>query len=120
MIEWWVLYRPAALDDSLDGCPKGSFPRVSTDRAPHLLPTIARLLANYTTGEKPCALCWKRKQSVCPGMKLHVAIERDTVELETGALLSTAVVRLPGGLGWEVAMLAIKWMIADRKVTPLR
>ncbi|MYW96020.1 hypothetical protein G3I59_36805 [Amycolatopsis rubida] len=119
MIEWWVLYRFAALGNFLDGYPEGTLPRVPADDAPSLWePTIVRLMANFATDDEPCALCWERKQETCPGMKLHVAIERDRAELEAGALVSTAVVALPAGLGWDVAMLAVKRMIADRKVIP--
>ncbi len=117
MIQWWVLYRFTALSNYLDGYPETTLPRGSSADAVTLWePSIVRLLADMTTGSEPCVFCFERQQVICPGMRMHVAIERDRAELEAGALLSTAVVELPEGLGWQLAMHAIKRLILTRKV----
>ncbi|WET76879.1 hypothetical protein P3102_22510 [Amycolatopsis sp. QT-25] len=117
VIEWWVLYRYTELNNHLDGYPQGTVPRTE-DPEPVTIwePSIVRLLADMTTGSEPCVFCFERKQATCPGMALHVAMERDRAELEAGAELHTAKVKLPDGLDWRLAMLAIKRLILDRKV----
>lgn len=116
MIQWWVLYRYAALGNFLDGYPEGAIPRVPIHGAASLWePSIARLMADLTTSGGPCGYCIERQQARCPGMKLHVAVERERAELEAGALVSTAVVELPEGLGWRPALRTVKRLILERK-----
>lgn len=117
MIQWWVLYRYTELNNHLDGYPEGTIPRSEeADPAAIWEPSIVRLLADMTTGSEPCVFCFERRQATCPGMVLHVAMERDRAELEAGAVLHTAKVELPDGLDWRLAMRAIKRLILDRKV----
>lgn len=112
MIQWWVLYRYTALANHLDGHPWGE----AAASATLWEPSIVRLLADLTTGSEPCVYCFERRLATCPGMKLHVAMERDRADLEAGDQLHTAMVELPDGLDWRLAMKAIKCLILSRGV----
>ncbi|MFC4080922.1 hypothetical protein [Amycolatopsis samaneae] len=86
---------------------------------PQWEPVIVRLLADITNGE-PCAYCFERRLPKCPGITLHVAMERDRAECDTAELLNTAMFELPAEMGWFEAMseirhrLASDWAISDQ------
>ena len=116
-ITWWVLYRYTALANHLDGYPEGTHARGAvTESAKLWEPSIVRLLADLTTGSEPCAFCFERRLTACPGMKIHVTMERDRAETEAADLLHTATVELPGNMDWHTAMQTIKRKILARDV----
>lgn len=107
MIQWWVLYRFAAANDHQD-CHPASVPVEEL--------SIVRLLADVTTGGTPCAYCFARRQPTCPGMRLHVAMERERAELDASGLLQVAVIDLPEWMGWHLALSAIKTLILAQEI----
>lgn len=107
MNQWWVLYRFTAANDD-PGCRPASVPVEEL--------TIVRLLADVTTDGTPCVYCFARRQSVCPGMSLHVAMAREEAELDASGPLQVAVINLPDWMGWHLAMSAIKTLILAQEI----
>lgn len=107
MTQWWVLYRFQPPHGHDERCPMG---------APMRELSIVRLLADLNTGSPSCVFCFARRQSTCPGMKLHVAMERERAEVDAGGLLSVAVVDLPGWMDWQLALRTVRTLILTQGI----
>jgi hypothetical protein len=107
MTQWWVLYRFTTVNDH-SGCHPASVPVQEL--------SIVRLLADLTTDGTPCAYCFARRQPICPGMKMHVTVERERAELDASGLLQVAVIDLPDWMGWHLAMPVIKTLILAQEI----
>lgn len=117
MIQWWVLYRFTAVTDHLGCHPANSaLHGLTADAEPVRELSIVRLLADLTTGAVPCVYCFARRQSTCPGIKLHVALEREQAELDVSGPLNVAVIDLPDWMDWKRAMRTIKTLILAQEI----
>ncbi len=117
MIQWWVLYRFTAVADHLGCHPANTALHGLTANAePVRELSIVRLLADLTTGAAPCVYCFARRQSTCPGIKLHVTMEREQAELDVNGPLNVAVIDLPEWMDWQRALKAIKTLILAQEI----